>query len=204
MLQIPQQLRRQRKLLITAGSYARHFWGGFAKFLPIICLLICWQNNVKAEGLEEYAIKSAITYNLAVFTEWPEKTFKNAEADMHICVVGDSIVQEAFLQIAAKKVSQHSIKIVDITRSKNINGCHIVYIGNQDRMLLSQIQNEANGKNILTIDDTDGFSTYKSIVNLQEIEGRIRLNINVNLAQQSNLKISARVLKLANIVVSNH
>jgi hypothetical protein len=181
-----------------------HRWilGRSARFWILLGLSVHLQ-GISAEGLEEYTVKSALTYNLAIFTEWPEHTFKDSENAMHICVIGDNIVQDAFQNLNSKKVGDHPIKLFDITRSKNIQDCHIVFIGNQDRIVLSQIQNYAASKPILTIDDIDGLSTYKGIVNLQEIDGKVQLNVNLKLASEAKLKISARLLKLANIVSTN-
>ncbi len=152
------------------------------------------------ETMEEYDVKTALILNLVLLTEWPAEAFNKPDAPINLCVIGDNIVQEAFMQISEKKIGPRGLNIVDITRSRKIVPCHIIFLGNQDRIRLSQIHAATAGKPILTIDDINHLTTFKSIVNLQKGDDKIELNINLNLAEQARLKISSRVLKLAHIV----
>jgi hypothetical protein len=190
----------QQHKLLTIAEKTERFSRSAILSLALALSVLLPGNWVRAEVLEELTVKSALVFNLAIFTEWPAKAFTNPESAMQLCVIGDSIIQDAFNQLASKKVGPRPLKVINISRTKNINDCHIVFIGNQDRVLLAQVLSEASGKSILTIDDIDGLSTYKGVVNLQEIDGKIRLNINLDLANKGQLKISARLLKLANIV----
>ena len=150
--------------------------------------------------MEEYTVKSALTLNLAIFTEWPKSAFTGMDDAIHLCVIGDNAVQESFMQISGKKIGQRKIITTDISRSGKIAGCHILFIGGQDRIQVSRMQAASLGKPILTIDDINEPTTYRSVVNLPYHNGKIELNINLKLAQQNQLEISARLLKLAHIV----
>lgn len=201
MLSFHQPPKQRLKLSRLIDKAVRLFSSVFMTGVVAVCLMFPGQ-SARTEVLEELTVKSALIFNLAIFTEWPSKSYTDTDGSLHLCVIGDGIIQEAFMQLGSKKVGQRSLKVLNISRTKKIDDCHIVFIGNQDRVLLSQILAEAAGKPILTIDDIDGLSTYKGIVNLQEIDGKIRLNVNLDLANKGQLKISARLLKLANIVSS--
>lgn len=152
------------------------------------------------ETMEEYDVKTALILNLALLTEWPREAFNKPDSPINLCIIGDNIVQEAFMQISKKMIGRRGLNILDITRSRKIDPCHIIFLGNQDRIRLSQIHAATVGKPILTIDDINHLTTFKSIVNLQKGGDRMELYINLNLAGQARLKISSRVLKLAHIV----
>lgn len=168
--------------------------------LFLIPAVLGYSVPVPAETAEEYEVKTALILNLALFTEWPDGTFDGPHAPINLCVIGDNVVQEAFTGISGKKVGRREINVSDITRSKKIDNCHIVFLGDQDRIRITQIQAAAIGKPILTIDDINGLTSFNSIINLQKGDNKMQLNINLKLAEQSRLKISSRVLKLARIV----
>lgn len=166
----------------------------------VICGVSFFCATTDAATLEEYTVKSALTLNLAIFTEWPKSAFTSIDDDIHLCVIGNNTVQESFMELSGKKIEQRKIIVTDISRSGKIAGCHILFIGGQDRIQLSRMQVAASGKPILTIDDINEPTAYRSVVNLSYHNGKIELNINLKLAQQNQLEISARLLKLAHIV----
>jgi hypothetical protein len=53
---------------------------------------------------------------------------------------------------------------------------------------------------VLTVGETEGFATQGGIVNFKLIDGRVRLEINIEAAWQAKLRISSQVLSLASIV----
>ncbi|MGZ8095149.1 MAG: YfiR family protein [Methylosarcina sp.] len=150
--------------------------------------------------MEEYDVKTALTLNLAVLTEWPAGVFPTPDSPMNLCVIGDNIVQEAFLRISNKKVGVRGLIVTDMTHSRRFDRCHIIFHGTRDRIRLSQIHEATVGKPILTIDDIDHLTTFKSIVNLQKGDDKMELYINLDLAGRAQLIISSRVLRLAHIV----
>ncbi len=182
--------------VLTPGSYARALLSWFFLVLGTNIFYV----TAEATTLEEYTVKSALTLNLAIFTEWPKSAFTGMDDAIHLCVIGDNTVQESFMQTSGKKIGHRKITLSDITRSGKIAGCHILFIGGQDRIQLSRMQAAAAGKPILTIDDINEPTNYRSVVNLPYHDGKIELNINLKLAQQNQLEISARLLKLAHIV----
>ena len=56
-------------------------------------------------------------------------------------------------------------------------------------------------KSILTVSDIDGFAVKGGCIRLHVIKGKVRFNINVAAAHQANLKVSAKLLELAKVVI---
>jgi hypothetical protein len=168
--------------------------------LFFVYILLLSAASESEEIMEEYDVKTALTLNLAVLTEWPEGTFAKPDSPVNLCVIGNTIVQEAFSRISDKKVGGRGLIVSDMTRSRNFDRCHVLFHGTQDRIRLSQLYDATAGKPILTIDDVEHLSTFKSIVNLQKGDDKMELYINLSLAERAGLKISSRVLKLAHIV----
>jgi hypothetical protein len=53
---------------------------------------------------------------------------------------------------------------------------------------------------VLTVGETEGFASQGGIVNFKLEGGRVRLEINIDAAAQAKLRISSKVLNLAQIV----
>jgi hypothetical protein len=163
--------------------------------LFFVYILLLSAASESEEIMEEYDVKTALTLNLAVLTEWPEGTFAKPDSPVNLCVIGNTIVQEAFSRISDKKVGGRGLIVSDMTRSRNFDRCHVLF----HRIRLSQLYDATAGKPILTIDDVEHLSTFKSIVNLQKGDDKMELYINLSLAERAGLKISSRVLKLAHL-----
>ena len=153
-----------------------------------------------ANTQDEYSVKIALVRNIALFTQWPEDSFIELSDKINLCIVGDNVVQQAFFKLMDKQVIGRSLNIIDINKRLNLSGCHIVFIGGRDRIQLSKVHVASLGKPILSIDDMTGTHTYSGIVNLQIVDGKVRMNINIEAARKAHLKISSRLLKLATIV----
>lgn len=166
----------------------------------LVFWLCCVSSMSFANGVDEYTVKVALVRNFAVFTEWPEATFAKSQKMMSLCVLGDNIVQEAFLQLSDKMIAGRTLNVIDVNKNLNLSSCHIVFIGSRDRVQLSQVHSATYGNPILTIDDMTGIPAYTGIVNLQMVDGKMRLNVNLDMARKAQLKISSRLLKLAIIV----
>ena len=53
---------------------------------------------------------------------------------------------------------------------------------------------------VLTIGEAEGFAAQGGIINFKMEEGRVRFEINVEAATRENLRISSKLLTLAEIV----
>lgn len=84
-----------------------------------------------------------------------------------------------------KQVASRNLRVIDINKRLDLSGCHIVFVGGGDRMKLSKVHIESSGKPILTIDDMAGTHAYLGVVNLQTVDGKMQININVEAARKS-------------------
>lgn len=170
--------------------------------LLIICLAVAM--GIKAiattDPAEDLSVITALTLNLARFTEWPESVVGNAP-EIRLCVIGDNVVQQAFEKIDGMPVGSKKLQTVRLTRLKNFTQCQLLFINGLDRSTVLQLLNEIKNQPILTVSDEDiHFIADSGMVIFKIAEGKINIEINLNAVKQSGLEISSRVLKLATIV----
>jgi hypothetical protein len=154
-----------------------------------------------AQTIDEYQVKAAFLYNFAKFVEWPALTFKTDKDPLRICVLGQNPFGNALVEgVGGKTVVGRGLVVSEISDVSQGGNCQILFIGSSERKRLRAILAELRTKGVLTVGETEGFATQGGIVNFKLEDGRVRLEINIEAAGQARLRISSKVLNLAQIV----
>ncbi len=152
-----------------------------------------------SRSVEKQAVLSALTLNIARFTRWPEPVFKDTGPVLNLCIVGDHIIQTSFLAIENKVINNKTIRVLNVSRLRNLKQCQILYISELERNRLIRLLKELKDLPILTIGENFAFIKAGGMVGLLFVEGKISLNINLAVVKASGLVVSSRLLKLAKI-----
>ncbi len=147
-----------------------------------------------ADDSNEYQIKTAFLYNLARMTDWPEGEISG---QFTLCFIGKDTFGDALDSIKDKKVRDLPLVMRKDINIANLTQCHMVFIESNALSHLPMILQQVRDKAIMTVGDSDGFVEHGGMVNLALREGKVRLEINPKMASCMNLKISARLLALA-------
>jgi hypothetical protein len=150
-----------------------------------------------ATDLPEYQVKAAMLYNVAKFVEW-----QGAKTDtpMQVCILGNNPFGAALYSLRGKVVHGRQLNVRQVSRPAEIGACQILYISSSERRSLPSIIGDRGLPGVLTVSDMDRFASGGGVVGFVEVDGKIRLEVNLEAAQQANLKISSQLLKLARIV----
>jgi hypothetical protein len=150
---------------------------------------------------EEYRVKAAFLLNFAKFVEWPPQAFKNAADPITICVAGKDPFGGALDQaVNGKTVQGRPFLVRQLVDLQQIGTCQIVFVGSSERKRLASIFHEIKTSGVLTVGECDNFTAEGGIVNFRIAEGTVRIQINVDAAAQQELRISSKLLSLAEIV----
>ena len=176
-----------------------HFYS--RKQLLIISKIICFLGlnlfSVQAQVSQEYKVKAAFLYNLGRMIEWPE----NANSgDLVMCFFGEESFGDELNALKGKAVKGRALKFRRGVQLDTIEQCHILFIGDEEQKNLEDIVFALNGLPVLTVGESELFAERGGIVNLPQIKGRIRIEININAAQHAGLKMSSKLLTLARII----
>lgn len=154
-----------------------------------------------AQTVDEYQVKAAFLYNFAKFVEWPALTFKNDKDPLRICVLGQNPFGNVLVEgVGGKTVLGRPLLVSDISDAGRGADCQILFIGSSERKRLRAIFTDLRIVGVLTVGETEGFATQGGIVNFKLEDGRVRLEINIEAAALAKLRISSKVLNLAQIV----
>lgn len=151
-----------------------------------------------AQSLEEQTVLAALALNIVRFSTWPiDAPIKDT---IDFCVIGDNVVQQSFTAIDHKAVGNKTLQIINLSRLRNFEDCHVLYISELKQNILLQVFAEVKKRPLLTIGEGYDFAEQGGMIGLENVNGKITLHVNLTRVHESNLNISARLLKLANII----
>ncbi|MDD1605374.1 MAG: YfiR family protein [Methylococcaceae bacterium] len=168
--------------------------------LPLLGLglLLNTQSPIFAQSLEEQTVLAALALNIVRFTTWPPET--QLQESIDFCVVGDNVVQQSFTSIDHKAVGDKTLQIINLSRLQNFEQCHVLYVSELKQNILLQVFVEIKKRPLLTIGEGYDFAAQGGMVGMENLNGKITLHVNLPVMRESNLNISARLLKLAHII----
>ena len=156
--------------------------------------------HAQSATASEYQVKAVFIYNFTHFINWPEKAFDSQYDSFVIGIIGnDPIAQYVETAIANERVGSHVLRFERFNSIEDIGKCHILYVASKDPDEIREILEKVNGKNILTVGDTPNFVRWGGMVRFYTEEGRIRLQINNTIAKEEGLKISSKLLRVAQV-----
>jgi hypothetical protein len=144
----------------------------------------------------EYQVKASYLYNFVRFITWPEDTFAK-DGKFNLCVVGAERFGGALDEFAGERVEGHTIVVRRLESAAQARAarCHMLFLA--AGVAPDESASLSAERGLLTVGETPGFLARGGIINLVEVRGRIRFEINQAVAQQAGLVISSRLLSLS-------
>jgi hypothetical protein len=157
--------------------------------------------EMSGQQINEYQMKAAYLYNFAKFVEWPPQVFKNAADPIGICVLGQSPILHSLEEVVnGEMIEDRKLIVHPISALEQVSGCRILFIGSPDRKYLRSILQDIKMTGILTVGEAEGFTAEGGVANFRLEGNKVRIEINLNAAGQQKLRISPKLLSLAQVV----
>jgi len=148
----------------------------------------------------EYKVKSIFLYNFTRFIDWPAEAFANEAEPFKIGILGNdpfgNYLEDAIL---GENMAGHPIVI---ERFKNINefiDCHILYINLKDTEKVKEAIRLTENKSTLTVGEYENFTRWGGMIRIYSDSKKIKMQINDTAARNAQLKISAKLLNVADV-----
>src|SRR5687768_951146 len=149
----------------------------------------------------EYQVKAVFLYNFSHFITWPAIAFEDQYSTFNIGIIGDDPFGP-YLEaaVAGERIGTHVIRVQRYRSVTEIQNCHILYIGSKDPVEIKKVLNAVEGRKILTVGDTPNFARWGGMIRFYTDQNRIRLQINNTIAKAEGLKISSKLLRVAEVL----
>jgi uncharacterized protein DUF4154 len=157
--------------------------------------------DADASVMDEYQVKAAFLYNFTKFVEWPPDLFESSDSPFGVCVLGQNLFGHALHEAArGKTVNGRMVVVYGIPDARAASRCQILFVSASERKRFGAILGELRTGGVLTVGETEGFIEAGGIINLKLDGGKIQIQININAAEQAGLRISSKLLSLAQII----
>lgn len=152
----------------------------------------------------EYQIKAVFLFNFTQFVEWPEAAFEQPDSPLVIGILGYDPFGDYIDQIVrGEVVGNRPLVVKRFAHIGELEDCHILFLGLDTKQKTRDALGLLKSKPILTVSDTDGFARMGGTVRFYEDAGRIRMRINMQSAEEANLVVSSKLLRLADVIREN-
>ncbi len=174
---------------------------GFFRTIPLLIygMLIFNLPSSYAAPTEQQSVQALLTLNLARFTQWPSTLTQQSKQSFKLCVIGDNVVQQSFVNLGFQRINKKPLKLINKSRLRHFDQCHALYINGLNKNTLTQLLLELKNQPILTLGENIDFLKSGGMVALTKVDDKITLNINLQNVKNAKLIISSRILKLAQI-----
>jgi len=146
----------------------------------------------------EYQVKAVFLFNFAQFVTWPSPP--PSGTPFVIGIVGDDPF-DSYLDetVRGEKVNNRSLTTQRFRRGRDPRNCDILFISQSERDRVAQIVSNLKGRSVLTVSDIEGFVDLGGMIELFAEKTRIRMRINLEAVRAANLKVSSKLLRVAEV-----
>jgi hypothetical protein len=150
-----------------------------------------------AQDVTEPSLKAAFVYNFAKFTEWPEDVLPTA-GSFSACVLDAGPVGDALERaVKGRQVAGRQITVQRVRLGNALRGCHLLFVSGLNQEQVGAVVSSVRGASVLTISDIDDFARIGGIAHVFVENGKMRFDLNLELARRSRLQLSSKLLSLA-------
>src|ERR1035441_7871989 len=150
--------------------------------------------------INEYQVKALFLYNFARYVEWPTETFKATNDPIVICILGQNPFGGALEQaVAGKVVEGRAFAVRQLSDIQLGSNCHILFVNSSEKRRFRSMAGRLKGSAVLSVGETPGFTADGGVINFKLEDGKVRFEIDVEAAGREHLRISSKLLSLAQI-----
>jgi len=158
------------------------------------------QLRAEAPAFDEYQVKAAFLYNFAKFVQWPLGTFANSTDPIGICIVGQNPFGSTLEKmVQGKKVGDRTFAVRRLADTQQAGQCQILFIGATESKRTRGLLDAVKSTGVLTVGESDDFTALGGIITLRLEGPRVHIQIALDTAEHAKLKVSSKLLNLAEI-----
>jgi hypothetical protein len=177
--------------------------GPLATFVILAAFAIAASSaSAQASRFNDRDVKAVFLFNFAQFVDWPAAAFTDERAPLVIGVLGEDPFGTTLDEVVkGEVVKNRSLVVQRFRRVEDITTCHILFISPSEVTRQAQMVAALRGRAILTVGETEGFSTAAGgMIRFLTEQNRIRLRVNLGAVRAAGLTISSKMLRPADIV----
>jgi len=148
----------------------------------------------------ERRVKAAFLYKFLGYAEFPAQAFADPASPLSIAVVGsDDMAMELARIASGRTVGGRPILVRSMREQDAVPPVHLLFVAGSDTERAGRVLRAAAAA-MLTVTECDGGLRHGSIINFRIVDERVRFDVSLDAAEKKNVKLSSRLLTVANRV----
>jgi len=153
-----------------------------------------------AQPSREYLLKTAFVFNFARYTTWPPPS---PDGPFNFCILGQDDFGAAAQYLDGQHLRERNIDVAFHQVGDDLRGCQLVYVTQPLAGQLDSLLPRLHAERMLTVSDIPEFAARGGILGLKIVDNRIRFEANPVAARRAGLRLSAQLLRLADVVAEH-
>jgi hypothetical protein len=151
-------------------------------------------------SVQEYQLKAAFLYNFAKFVEWPTPA-AGSRSPLVIVVFGRDPMGPALDQaVWGKTLNGRPFVVRHTNRVREVLPCHVLFVGADEVRRVREALQSVEGTGVLTMGESEDFLESGGTVRFVVENNKVRFVINLEAARRSGVRISSKLLSLAQVI----
>jgi len=147
----------------------------------------------------ERRVKAAFLYKFLGYAEFPPAAFDGPGAPLVIGVVGaDDIAAELTRIVAGRSVAGRPIVVRALREQDLAQPAHLLFVAGPEEARSARLLRASPA--LLTVTECDGGLAAGGVINFTIVDERVRFDVSLDAAEKKNVKLSSRLLVVANRV----
>jgi hypothetical protein len=143
-------------------------------------------------------VKAAFLFRFLSFVEWPALAFSRPDDPIVIGVMAaDEVLAELKGIVPGRTTQNRPVAVRLLKPGEPAPGLHVVFVG---RSATSQIPRLAELSGVLLVSESEGALELGSMINFLRVDGRVRFEAAPDQAERRGLRLSSRLLTVAQYV----
>src|SRR5262245_48526352 len=144
--------------------------------------------------------KANMLWNIAKFVEWPALPDDKTQPLVFTILGEDDLAAELAGLLSSRTVNGRPVFVRFARRAQDARGSQILYLAASESEQMGSVLAAVDSSAVLTVSDAPSFAAHGGMVGFAMDGTRVRFEVNLNRAEKSGLKLSAKVLSLARLV----
>jgi hypothetical protein len=145
-------------------------------------------------------VKAAFLVKFLGYVDFPPSAFGDPSAPVTIGVMdADELGAELARAVAGRSINGRSIAVRQLREGDTAAQVHLLFVGGRDPVQVGRVVRQASGA-MLVVTECENGLRQGSAINFRLVDERVRFDVSLEAAERNGVKLSSRLLTVANQV----
>ena len=169
-------------------------------FIVLFLLILGVSRPTAAADEDTHQAIALFLYNFANYVDWPDDAFNNARETLNMCVVGKARFVPYLDAFEGALIRKRRLSIVKLPQINLDRRCHVLFLDDEEKKMIENIQVIHTSDYVLSISDDDNFVEDGWVVSVFARQQAVQFDVNLGQALRNGLYISSDLLGIARSV----